>query len=216
MASHTNAFCPALGELDVSSGKTGNHYPHQGSQARLLIQTGLCRGLDMRGMNEDREGVADGTRSRVEIDRAEFPPRDAVGEDEADEPGHAARVVHDEVRAFLHDAPIERMHLGIFTELCALAPVERQDKSRQPPGGGSIRLDEGFGERSFFGHGRGSERVEDLGLGPEVPVDRGMRQAQRLRNVDHIRLRAAKAADQIPGCVQDAVALVWKGVFHAR
>lgn len=166
------AFHPDRADLDAPGSETTDKQAHQGLQACLLIQSGLCRGLDMRGVNKHCEGVADGASSRVKVHRAEFPARDAVGEDQAEEPGHTACIVRNEVRAFLHDAPIQRVHLGIVGEFGALAAVERQDKGRQPLGSRSIRLDEGFGQRGFLSHGCGGECIEDFGLGPEVPVNR--------------------------------------------
>lgn len=205
----------AFARLDASRGKSCDNNPQHGLQPGFLIKSRLRGCLDMCRVNEDRDGVANGTRGSVYIAFGELPSRDPVGEDAANERRHAARVVQDEVRALLDDAPIERVHLRVVGKLGVFAAMKRQDKGRQSLGRRSVRLDEGFGQGSLLGHRCGGERVEDLGLGPEVPVDRRMRQSHRMRDIHDVRFRSAETPDQIPGGVEDAVALCSDGMFHA-
>jgi hypothetical protein len=114
--------------LGNTGGKSCDKYLQHRPQARFLIETYLCGGLDMSGMHKDCDRIADCPCRSIEIAFGELSPRHPVCEDAVDQARHAAGVVQNEVRTVLNDASIEHVHFRIVGELCALAPVQRQDK----------------------------------------------------------------------------------------
>src|SRR5690606_23814951 len=96
---------------------------------RLQVLPGHDSLLHMGGMDEDRNRVAHHTGSGVEIPGAKFAPRSPILQHLPDEPGHASRIVGDEVGAFGDDPAVKTVNLRVASELCALAAVERQHEA---------------------------------------------------------------------------------------
>lgn len=185
-------------------------------KSRLQIQTSRDGLLHMSRMDEDRNRVAHHTGSHVEVGDTELAPRYPVLQYLPHEPGHPSRIVADEVRALCHDPAVETVDLRIVTQLGPLAAVERQDKAAKPLCRRTIGHCKAGRQIGLLGHRPRRKGVEDLRFRPEVPIERRMRQAHGLGDVDDVCLGLAEPADLFGGGVQNAIAMIVGVVRHAQ